>query len=559
MPEPIPANGGKATEIEAPVDQGVATEKQSGQSPSQTTDNIISRTDWDRAEQLYDAFTARVGIPGSTLWPHQAHAIIRVRDAFADGARRIMLQLPTGGGKTRIASTIIRGVCEVGRPVLFVVPAIELVDQTLAKFFAEGIHDVGIIQAGHRMTDRSKPVQIASVQTLMRRDLPPSDLVFLDEAHRWFKYYRDWLLHLDWRDVPFIGLSATPWTRGLGAYCDKLIVATTTAKLIGAGILSGFKVFAPAHPDLKGVRTVAGDYHEGDLGEAMDKLPLIADVVETWLKHGVGRPTLCFAVNRPHAQHIADRFAEHGVRAGYVDCDTPANERADIRRKFHRGEYQVVCNVGVLTIGVDWDVRCIILARPTKSEILYTQIIGRGLRTAEGKDHCLILDHSDTTLRLGFVTEIHHEHLHDGKTREYHKRDGIKLPKECPQCAYLRPPSTPTCPNCGFTATPVNKVHHAGGDLYELTPDKTPIVDDASVIVRQQRLYAELAFIARDRGYRRGWVAHKFKERFGHWPNGLDHLLPVAPSDSTWRWVKSRQIAFAKSRSRSAANSRVAS
>jgi primosomal protein N' len=122
--------GGKTAEIEAPADQGVTTEKQSGQSPCQTADNAISRTDWERAEQLYDAFTARVGIPGGTLWPHQAHAIVRVRDAFADGARRIMLQLPTGGGKTRIASTIIRGVCEIGRPVLFVVPAIELVDLT---------------------------------------------------------------------------------------------------------------------------------------------------------------------------------------------------------------------------------------------------------------------------------------------------------------------------------------------------------------------------------------------------------------------------------------------
>ena len=107
---------------------------------------------------------------------------MRLREAFADGARRIMLQAATGAGKTRIASTIIRGVCDIDRPVLFVVPAIELVDQTLAKFFAEGIHDVGIMQADHRMTARDRPVQIASVQTLMRRELPPADLVFIDEG-----------------------------------------------------------------------------------------------------------------------------------------------------------------------------------------------------------------------------------------------------------------------------------------------------------------------------------------------------------------------------------------
>jgi DNA repair protein RadD len=524
-------------------------------SDAQKSAQIKPRTDWDRAEQLYGAFTAHVGIPGCTLWPHQASAIIQVRDAYADGARRIMLQLPTGGGKTRIASTITRSVFDIGRPVLFVVPAIELVDQTLTKFFAEGIHDVGVIQADHMMTNRDRQVQIASVQTLERRGLsavPSVDLVFLDEAHRLFKFYPRWMLEPTWRDVPFIGLSATPWTKGLGAYYDKLIIATTTEKLINAGKLSDFKVFAPTHPDLQGVRIVGGDYHEGDLGEAMDRPPLVADICETWLKRGVGRPTLCFAVNRAHAQHVAERFEEHGVRAGYVDCYTPPNERAEVRRKFATGEYQIVCNVGVLTIGVDWDVRCIILARPTKSEILYTQIIGRGLRTADGKDHCLILDHSDTTLRLGFVTEIHHDELHDGKTRDYHNPDAIKLPKECPQCAYLRPPSTPKCPNCGFVATPVNKVRHAEGELLELTRDKTPIIDPASIAERQRRFYAELAYVARGRGYKSGWVAHKFREKFGHWPNGLEHLTPVPPSDATSRWVKSRNIAWAKSKQRHA-------
>jgi DNA repair protein RadD len=208
----------------------------------------------------------------------------------------------------------------------------------------------------------------------------------------------------------------------------------------------------------------------------------------------------------------------------------------------------VVCNVAVLTHGVDWDVRCVILARPTKSEMLYVQMVGRGLRIADGKDHCLILDHSDSTLRLGFVTEVHHEHLDDGKTRETIKRDAIKLPKACPQCAFLSPPSTPECPNCGFVAAPVNKVEHAEGELAELRRDKVSIIDPATLAERQRRFYAELAFIARDRGYKRGWVAHKFKEKFGRWPNGLYNLMPLPPSDGTLRWVKSRNIAWAKRR-----------
>jgi DNA repair protein RadD len=205
----------------------------------------------------------------------------------------------------------------------------------------------------------------------------------------------------------------------------------------------------------------------------------------------------------------------------------------------------------VLTHGVDWDVRCVILARPTKSEMLYVQMVGRGLRIAEGKDHCLILDHSDTTLTLGFVTEIHHEELHDGKTRETIKRDAIKLPKACPQCAFLRPPSTPECPNCGFVATPVCKVRHAEGELAELTRDKTLILDPATLAERQRRFYAELLYIGRDRSYQRGWAWHKFEEKFGcRPPYEFNNLMPLPPSDSTLRWEKSRRIAWAKSRAR---------
>jgi DNA repair protein RadD len=126
-------------------------------------------------------------------------------------------------------------------------------------------------------------------------------------------------------------------------------------------------------------------------------------------------------------------------------------------------------------VGVDWDVRTIVLARPTKSEMRYVQAIGRGLRPADGKDHCLILDHSDTTLRLGFVTDIVHEELDDGKTKQTKKdRDKIKLPKECPACAYLRPAGTNKCPNCGFEAKPQNKIRVVDGELKELNSAKRP-------------------------------------------------------------------------------------
>ena len=193
-------------------------------------------------------------------------------------------------------------------------------------------------------------------------------------------------------------------------------------------------------------------------------------------------------------------------------------------------------------MGVDWDVRCIILARPTKSEMLFVQIIGRGLRPAENKDHCLILDHSDTTSRLGFVTDIHHDQLDDGKARISNARDRIKLPKECPMCACLRPPSTNVCPNCGFEAKPVNTVRVLDGELRELDRNKRAIINPAEI-------YGQLKWICQERGYKPGWAYHKAKEycRTDR-PIGFNAAPPCPPSRAILRWEKSRRIAYAKGR-----------
>ncbi len=232
------------------------------------------------------------------LHPHQALALTRLRASLLAGKKRPMLQAPTGAGKTLLAAAIVDGALEKGKRVLFTVPLLSLVDQTVEAFARQGIDAVGVMQGYHPQTDGTQPVQIASLQTLRRRRIPEADLVIIDEAHRWFTFMEAWLASPEWQRVPFIGLSATPWGSGLGKHFDDLIVAATTAELIDNGFLAPFRVFAPSHPDLAGVRTVAGDYHEGQLSEAMSKPMLVADVVGTWLRLGDNRPTLCFAVDR---------------------------------------------------------------------------------------------------------------------------------------------------------------------------------------------------------------------------------------------------------------------
>ena len=477
------------------------------------------------------------------LRPHQVRIIDRLRESLIAGRRRPMLQAPTGFGKTVVAGAIVRGARAKGKRVLFVVPAISLIDQTVRSFFAEGIHDVGVIQGSHPMTDASRPVQVASIQTLQRRAIPPSDIVVIDEAHRWFEMLGTWMAAPDWAAVPFVGLSATPWTKGLGRHYDDLIQVTTTAELITAGYLAPFRVYAPSHPDLDGVRTVAGDYHEGDLGEAMNRPELVADVVRTWQQRGENRPTFVFAVDRAHARHLQGEFERAGVACGYIDAFTKSEEREALFRRFTAGELRVIASVGCLTTGVDLDVRCIVLARPTKSEMLFVQIIGRGLRTAPGKDDCLILDHSDTHLRLGFVTDIHHDALDDGRERQKQdrKRRPKALPKECPSCAILKPPKSPKCPACGFKPERQSEVVCEDGDLVEMTPKRVR-ADSAE----KGLMFGQLRHYAQTRGYADGWAANKFRERYGVWPDRYHNAPLVQPTPTTLSWIKSRQIAWVK-------------
>lgn len=492
-----------------------------------------------------------------TLHPHQTRALGLLRESLRTGSRRPMLQAPTGAGKTTLAAAIINSALRKGNRTIFTVPAISLVDQTVREFYDEGIRDVGVIQADHPMTDPSKPVQIASIQTLVGRTIPEAQLVLIDEAHRAYGFVEDWMTRDDWLGVPFIGLSATPWTKGLGRLYDRLIIAATTAELIDAKLLAPFRVFAPSKPDLSRVRTVSTefgrDYSERDLSRVMSDRALVADVVRTWLEKAERRPTLCFAVDRVHAKTLQAQFREAGVACGYVDALTPRAEREEIRKAFHARTLEVVCNVGVLTTGVDWDVRCVSLCRPTKSEILYTQILGRALRTAPGKDYALILDHSTTTLRLGFVTDIHHDALDGGNlddaTPQGADASEAPKPRECPECHYVRPAKVRACPACGHVAERSTDIEVRDGSLVDITARREAEFAEQISFLRQLKAYALV------KGKTEGWVAHRFKAKWGAFPNHprLRSSTPAAAvSPEVKSWLVAQNIRWAKGKGRAA-------
>jgi superfamily II DNA or RNA helicase len=487
----------------------------------------------------------------------QQGALDALRDAVADRKRRICMQAPTGFGKTVLASALVGSALARGKRVLITVPIIGLIDQTVEMFASQGIYDVGVIQAKHHMTNWAQPVQVCSVQTLMNcATLPRADVVLIDEVHKWFAFYGRWLSGdktPEFAKVPFIGLSATPWTKGLGSWFDHFHKASTIREMIEADNLSPFKVYAPSHPDLTGIKITAGDYNEEQLSEKMSDAKLVADAVDTWIRLGEDRPTFCYGVDRAHAKHLQTQFQARGVPCGYQDAFTKDHERRALKRDFHDGTIKVVCNVGTLTTGVDWDVRCISLNRPTKSDMLFVQIIGRGLRNAGGKDHCLILDHSSNHTRLGFVTDIDESYtgLHDGKTPTHENRtEAIALPKECPKCAYMKPPKLALCPACGFKAEVVNKVRAEAGELRELRPKPKEPKQTKMDMLDKGAFLAELKAYAAMRGYKPGWAANQYRDRLKVWPdNRIAGVTPASRiSDDTRGWIKSRQIAWAKSK-----------
>lgn len=477
------------------------------------------------------------------LRPHQERAISMLRQSIGRGNRRIVLQLPTGAGKTRIAAELAKGARAKGNKVAFTAPYKILMDQTVSAFENEGVCDVGVMQANHERTHYGAPVQIVSVQTMRRRFRPECQFVIVDEAHIGDEEISSWMKEDE--SKIFIGLTATPWRRGMGDEWQDLICPVSMDELIDAGYLSPFRVYAPSHPDLSAIKSGPdGDYRKGQLSEAMSNTTLIADVVDTWKRLGQGLPTLVFAVDRAHAAKLVDEFARGGVKMGYCDAKVDEIERRFLFEQMKSREIAGIVNIATLTTGVDADVRCVVLARPTKSEMLFVQMIGRGLRTAEGKSECLILDHADNHDRMGFVTEIHHDRLLSGNDKRHQTKAEKEepTPKECPSCKVLKPPRCRVCPSCGFEAKRQSDVETEDGELVEKKQGKEREPTPAEKL----DWYRQALGWAKMKGKERKHADGKFLSKFGHWPTKKNGVLPKDPSPEVLSWIKASQIRWAK-------------
>jgi len=352
------------------------------------------------------------------LRDYQQALIRSVYEKWDKGDRKLLMQLPTGGGKTVILAAIARNFFQRQEPILVIAHTEELIFQL--RDALESVCGVmaGVIKAGVK-PNPDRLIQVASVQTLRNRDLPMAALVIIDESHHaTAKTYRQ--IIEAYPDAYVLGVTATPCRTdgsGFDDLFDALVSITNPRELIDRGYLCDYKLIAsPKAISTKGIRSTGGDFNNRELADSVNVVELAGDLIGAYRQYATGKKCVVFAINCEHSRTIASRYQSSGINAEHLDGDTPDDERKAIIERFRTGETSILTNVNIVTEGFNLpNIEAVQIARPTKSLSLWLQMVGRGLRPSEGKDHALILDHTDTFARLG-MPDANHIWLLEGVT-----------------------------------------------------------------------------------------------------------------------------------------------
>ena len=525
------------------------------------------------------------------LRPYQLDAQNAIRRHFAAGARRVMLSLPTGAGKTVVAGDMLRSAAGKGSRVLFVADRTQLIEQT-----SRHLHDIGIshgIIAGGHPCRLYRQVQVASPQALSRRqwfrhpETSPAqfDLVVVDEAHTQWKSLAKYLLETS---VRAIGLSATPMTPGLGKTWEEIVNATTTRALIAQKFLAPLHTYCGVEIDMDGApKNSAGEWTDG--GVADRTIPIIGDIVKEWtektkLKFGGPVRTIVFSATVACGEEIAARFARQGFKFEQISYKDPdAFRRRKKIEQLRDGKIDGLISVDALAKGFDLpSIQCVVTARPyRKSVAAFIQAVGRGMRISPetGKTDCLLLDHSGNMIR--HLREVEKFWSHGVDALDYaekKKTEARRKPKEqnrrCLKCGFLMPETADICPSCG-AARPRRRaeMEQRGGAMMELSltgagsqSPKKPKRDkaaEAARIIREaggkRELWENVCRLAVDRadqsagGWRSKslkWAKANYHELVGEWPDwdwGLEparghcnFLVAAEVEANRQRWLRQR-------------------
>jgi DNA repair protein RadD len=492
------------------------------------------------------------------LRDHQVKAVEMLRNSLRRGNNRPILAAPCSFGKTITAAYLLSEAAKKGKRGIFICDRVKLVQQALDAFDREGL-EVGVMQGQHERQDYRAPIQIASIQTIARRkNLPEFDFAIVDECH---VHYKTTQYMMDrYSAVPFIGLSATPYSKGLGKAYNDLVIPITPEELLEQKYLCPVDYYGGAHVDTskikpRALQTGGSDFDPYALAKATeDDEGLVGDIVRNWFKYAEGRQTIAFSPSIKHSKEMVDIFNANGVPAVHIDGYMDPEERSVIFDAHDAGEFLILSCSRLLNTGYDAPkVSCLIDCFPTRSTIAYVQRAGRIMRTYEGKESAIYLDHAGNVSRHGFAEHIIPEELHDGE-KSFKEKNQVKEKKEkkvhdCPQC---HGKFTGLRCRCGFEIMVKEKLESDSSELKKLTPEKRNRVTPGE---EKSRWLSELCLYAVKKGYKQGWASHQYRERFGVWPNKITPQRGVKElSPDVQAFIIHQNIRRANARGRTTAN-----
>lgn len=523
-----------------------------------------------------------------SLRDYQVASLDALRDGIRQGMNHQVLMAPTAAGKTVMAASLIDGVNQKMKRAVFVVDRVSLVDQTSALFDYYGIPH-GVMQANHWRCRPWERIQVASAQTLSRRGFPKDiDLLIVDEAHTMYASTINFLKAN--KHIRVVGLTATPFTKGMGEIYGNLVNVTTTNQLVRDGFLTPLKMYVARAADMTGAKVVAGEWSDDEVEKrGMD---IVGDIVGEWVakthQHfGGPAKTIGFGATVNHCESLAAEFQAAGYNFRVISYrDGNDENRKRLIDEFRKPDSEIVglLSCEALAKGFDVpDIKIGIGARPyRKSLSSHIQQLGRVMRVHPGKEYGLWLDHAGNLMRFYADTEeIFEDGLKDFKgtslDSSVRKEPEEKERKDvlCHICKCVLSPKQDTCPACGAARKRMKDIHAVAGELVEITSatakkgwlaDKEDawrqIVGEA--LRRKAREYwADFNFTPDSTfgDYYNGkansvtsieyeaaerFAKAQYKSIFGTWPKrAMRNVVPKFPSGECQNYIKSRMIAFA--------------
>jgi superfamily II DNA or RNA helicase len=475
--------------------------------------------------------------------PYQIDVLTEAAAAL-ETHRSVVLVVPTGGGKTVIMGVASLCQYEQGASLWVTAHREELVDQISATFHDFDIPH-GIVKSGMPLINH--PIQVGMIQTLKNKlqRMKPPDFLYIDECHHTPASQYDYIIQAMPAATKIIGVTATPCRldgKGLDKYYSKLVLGPSISELIGMGYLVPPIVYAPQLVDTSGLAVKFGDYERAASAVLMDDPRITGDCIEHYNKLARNTSAVAFCVNVEHAKNVAKAFNEAGIPAASIDGAMRKHERKQVLDDFRAKRIMVLTSADLISEGFDCPgIETAILLRPTKSESLFLQQIGRALRLAPGKTHAIILDHVANCLYHGFPTDEREWSLEGAKKRKKKDEDDEFEVHTCRTCYRIY--RGKKCPECLVETLRGEKreIKVVEGNLQQIEGVRTWLkreemerfwqstnkadctayameigVDMAlvkKVLTKAARSYEELLHVGKILDYSPGWAKHKAEAR----------------------------------------------